>query len=104
MVARVPELTPAAVLKALSKGEFYASIGVELAECDCDGKVFRVKVNPKEGQTYIIRFIGKWGEILRETAGTSAEYRITGKESYVRCKVVCSDGKVAWTQAYRTGK
>ena len=102
--ARVSELTPAAILKALASGDFYASVGVELADCDCDGKAFHVKVKPKDGQTHLIRFIGKWGEILQETEGTSATYKITGEESYVRCKVIASDGTVAWTQAHRIGK
>ena len=104
VVARVPELTPSAILKALASGDFYASIGVEIADLACDGKVFRVKVKPQEDKTYLIRFIGKWGEILQGTEGISAAYKITGDESYVRCKVIASDGRVAWTQAFRLGK
>ncbi|MDI6827856.1 MAG: CehA/McbA family metallohydrolase [Armatimonadota bacterium] len=101
---RVQELTQRAILDALRKGEFYASTGVELENYSFDGKEFFVKVNPKPGKSYVIRFIGKWGRILQETTETSATYRITGKQepnSYVRCKVICSDETVAWTQAFR---
>jgi hypothetical protein len=99
VVARVPELTQQAIVEALSKGDFYASTGVELADYSFDGKEFKVEAKP--GQKYLIRFIGKWGRILQETEGISATYKITGKESYVRCKVIAGDGKVAWTQAFR---
>ena len=99
VVARVPELTRKAIVEALSKGDFYASTGVELADYHCDGKVFHTEA--KAGKSYLIQFIGKWGHILQETEGSSAAYRPTGKESYVRSKVIADDGTVAWTQAYR---
>jgi hypothetical protein len=104
VVARVPELTPSAILKALTNGDFYASTGVELADYGFDGREFRVRVAPQEGRKYLIRFVGKWGKILQETVGTKAVYRFAGKpepNAYVRCKVIADDKKVAWTQAYR---
>lgn len=104
VVARVSKLAPEAVVSALAKGQFYASTGVELADYSFDGKKFEVKVVPKPGQTTLIRFVGRWGAILQETVGESASYRINSKQepnSYVRCKVIQSDGTVAWTQAYR---
>lgn len=97
----VPELTPEAILESLARGDLYPSTGVELADHAFDGKVLSVSINEKDGQTYLIRFIGKWGRILQETDGPTASYAITGDESYVRAKVICSDGTVAWTQAYR---
>ena len=99
VVARVPELTQQAILEALSKGDFYASTGVELVDHSFDGKELRVQAKP--GQKYLIRFIGKWGSILQETVGDSAAYKITGNESYVRCKVIADDGTAAWTQSFR---
>jgi hypothetical protein len=102
VMARVPEPTQQAIVTALSKGNFYASTGVELADYSFDGKEFKVEAKP--GQKYMIRFVGKWGSILQETEGISATYKITGNESYVRCKVIAEDGTAAWTQAYRIGK
>ncbi|MDH7482915.1 MAG: CehA/McbA family metallohydrolase [Armatimonadota bacterium] len=104
VVAKVPELTPKAVLTALSKGDFYASTGVELEDYSFDGERFYIKVRPKPGKSYMIRFVGKWGSILQETMGTSAIYKVNRKQepnSYIRCKVICSDETVAWTQAFR---
>lgn len=104
VVCRVPELTPAAVLDALAEGRFYSSIGVELADYSFDGRTMKVSVVPKEGQTCLIRFVGKHGRVLREVEGTSASYTVAGareKNDYIRCKVVCSDNTAAWTQAER---
>jgi len=102
--ARVPELSREAILAALARGDFYASTGVELEDYNFDGREFKLRIKPKEGQRYLIRFVGRWGRILRETAGASASYRLIGKpepDSYIRCKVIAGDGTVAWTQAYR---
>ena len=106
VVTRVAKLTPTAVLAALAKGDFYASTGVELADYSFDGEEFRISVASKEDRKYVIRFVGKWGSILQETVGTIASYKIAGKpevNSYIRCKVIASDGAVAWTQAFRIG-
>jgi len=101
---RVPVFTREAILAALAEGDFYASTGVELADYGFDGREFKLRVKPREGQKYLIRFVGKWGRILQETVGNSASYCLVGKpepNSYIRCKVIADDGTVAWTQAYR---
>jgi hypothetical protein len=101
---RVPKLTPDAILAAISKGDFYASTGVELEDCGFDDGEYRVSVKPAEDETYLIRFVGKWGRILQETEGVSAAYKATGKaepNDYVRCKVISSGRKAAWAQAVR---
>ena len=104
VVTRVKSLEPKEILSALANGRFYASTGVELADYSFDGKTFAVSVVPKKDQTYLIRFVGKWGAVLQETPGVSALYCVTGpaeRNSYIRCKVIADDGTVAWTQAYR---
>ncbi len=100
IVARVGKLTREDVMEALRKGDFYASTGVELADYAADGSSIRISVKPTEGKAYRIRFIGLHGKILREVDGVRAEYGLTGdsSERYVRAKVICSDGTVAWTQ------
>ncbi len=103
IVARVNKLTREEVLSALRKGEFYASTGVELADYAADSKSITIKAKPAEGKTYRIRFLGLHGQILKETDGTEATYRLTGapSEEYVRAKIIASDGRVAWTQPVR---
>ncbi len=103
---RVTSLTADNVLAALRSGDFYASTGVELADYAFDGKTMTVRVKPKDGVRYWIRFVGKYGRILQETAGTEASYTVTARadaNDYVRCKVIASDNTVAWTQAFRIG-
>ncbi len=104
VVARVAALTQEEVIDALGRGDFYASTGVRLRDYSFDGNEFRISVVPKANQTYLIRFVGKHGRILRERVGTSARYRVQGKpeaNDYIRCKIICGDGTVAWTQACR---
>ena len=47
---------------------------------------------------YAVRFIGRWGKILREVTTNPAVYSFNGDEFYVRAKIIESNGKVAWTQ------
>lgn len=82
------------IVKALERGEFYASTGVELEEVSGT----RVKVKEKNGAHYRIQFIGANGRVLQETQGPSAEYKTRGTEGYVRAKVIDSNGKMAWGQ------
>lgn len=104
VVCRVKQLTEADVLDALRRGDFYCSTSVELEDYSFDGREFRVKVKPKQGEKYLIRFVGKWGAILQESEGVTATYRVSGKHepnSYIRCKVISGNNKAAWTQAFR---
>ena len=104
IMARVMSLDAKSILGALAKGEFYASTGVELTEVSFDGREMKVAVARKPDTTTLIRFTGKWGEILREVVGESASHRVSTPvepNAYIRCKVIQSDGTVAWTQAYR---
>lgn len=103
IVVRVNNLTRDDITNALRKGEFYSSIGVELSDYDFDGKSIRVSARPVEGKTYRIRFTGLHGQILQETDGPEATYKLTGSasEKYVRAKVIASDGAAAWTQPVR---
>lgn len=100
---KVKELNASEVLSALDRGDFYSSTGVELENVHFTGRALRVTVKPKENTTYVIRFVGKHGEILSEVDGTDAEYRVPDDPdfAYVRAKVISQDGKAAWTQAFR---
>lgn len=95
---RAAELTPAAILNALRKGDFYASTGVELADYQTTGKQVVVTVKEERGSKYRIQFIGKAGRVLSESAASPATYTIKGDEVYVRSKIYESNGKIAWTQ------
>ncbi|HYF00074.1 MAG TPA: histidinol-phosphatase [Planctomycetota bacterium] len=91
---RAETLTPDAIVQALMAGDFYASSGVKLASIVRGPGVLSVQVEAEPGVTYKTRFIGtrkgseKIGEVLQETAGVEASYRLKGDELYVRAVVV----------------
>lgn len=99
----VVKLSQSEVLKNIKAGNFYSSTGIELAELSFDGKRLKITLKPKDKLTYCIRFIGKHGQILKETDGASAacELADTSPHAYIRAKAIASDGTVAWTQAFR---
>lgn len=98
IVVRADERSVRAILGAIERGDFYASTGVELEDYVVDAKSMTVKVQAKNDARYRVQFIGANGRVLQESPGTSATYAFRGKESYVRAKVIDSNGKCAWMQ------
>jgi hypothetical protein len=140
VVVRSAYLTPEHILRAINRGDFYASTGVELRDVvyDAERQVLRVAVLPAPGATYTVQFIGslagvdtrgepvepaadaqhrgrhrhrysdRIGAVLATVEGIEAEYRLTGRELYVRAVVTSSQPPVdpvwegqkrqAWTQ------
>jgi hypothetical protein len=98
VVVRAEALTQEQILAAMSRGDFYASTGVELVDIASDAKSMTVTIKAKNGARYRTRFTGRDGRILHETADNPARYTIRGDEGYVRAKVTDSNGKAAWAQ------
>lgn len=112
------ELTPESLVESLEAGGFYASCGVTLKRIATSPKEIAVEVEPLEGETYTIDFLGtrrgydpagkpvldkdgkevratrvysdSIGETLETVAGTKATYRFRGDEIYVRARVTSS--------------
>jgi hypothetical protein len=129
IMVRSPELRFEALLAAMEAGDFYASTGVEFEELSVDAAAIEIEIRPKEGTSYITRFIGTregWGRddpgqpapkipgvsqqlpfsadigvVLSEQAGTQVRYELQGDELYVRAKVVSSRSK---TESNRPGE
>ncbi len=101
---RAAELTPAAILNALERGDFYASTGVELSDISADKSGIAVMIKAERNSRYRIQFIGKGGSVLAESIENPAVYKFTGGEGYVRAKVIESNGKLAWTQPVVPGR
>jgi hypothetical protein len=95
---RAPSLTPAAILSAMERGEFYSSSGVELSDYRVDGSSMTVEVKSTAWSKYRIQFIGREGRVLAEVRDGMATYRFKGDEGYVRARVIESNGLMAWTQ------
>ncbi|CAN5859065.1 hypothetical protein BH24BAC1_BH24BAC1_19380 [soil metagenome] len=119
IMVRATELTPAALIEALEKGDFYATSGVELSDLAFKNGRLEVLVQPEPGVAYTVQFWGassaggegQAGVMLKEVKGTRANYRLRKKDLYVRAKVISSkpkenpyqegDVETAWTQPVR---
>ena len=102
VMVRAPRLETRPILGAMERGDFYASTGVELAEYEATSAAIRIGVRTTAYSKYRIQFIGRGGQVLSEVADSTAMYRFTGTEGYVRAKVIESNGHVAWCQPIAT--
>lgn len=112
------QLDPAALIKAMEAGRFYASSGVTLEKVSRTSDGLEIEVRPDQGATYTIDFIGtrkgfdatsepirdKEGNVLPVTrkysdeigctlktvAGVKGTYNFSGDELYVRARVTSS--------------
>ena len=100
VVVKANALTPDAITNALSQGLFYSSTGVTLLDYYAYEEYMAITLQEEENKGYTVSFIGKGGEILKETEENPAIYNFTRGEMYVRAKIVSSDGETAFTQPY----
>ena len=98
VVVRAARLTTEAILEALERGDFYASTGVELTDYQANEREIRITIKQQGSSKYRVQFIGVGGRLLKEALTSTAEYQFRGDETYVRAKILESNGKVAWTQ------
>lgn len=117
VMVRAEELTVAALIAAMERGDFYSSTGVTLDNIRRDASGIAFDIVPEPGVTYTTRFVGTRrgfnadsevfldndgaprdrasrvysddiGEVLLETKETSPAYSFSGDELYVRAIVV----------------
>lgn len=136
VMVRAPHLSAEAIVRGMEAGDFYASSGVILNDVKADGTELRLSIKAEPGVTYKTQFIATMkdarldseprygpdgqelkvtriyseeiGKVVAEVEGSEARYALTGKELYVRAKVISSkphpnpfakgDVEVAWTQ------
>lgn len=118
IMVRAAYLTPWAIIRAIEKGDFYASTGVTLANVCGSSEALTVEVEPDPGATYVIEFIGALRpedpsvrpepQVLDRVEGVRATYRLQGNELYVRARITSSlapkypihpdDRQKAWVQ------
>ncbi|MBG86164.1 MAG: histidinol-phosphatase [Verrucomicrobiales bacterium] len=118
VMVRASDLTPASLINAMKRGDFYSTTGVELASLEQNAKQISLVVKARAGVNYTIQFIGTRkgfdsyhtpirnaageklrlthrysddvGAVLKEVLGPKASYKFKGDELYVRAKVVSS--------------
>jgi hypothetical protein len=100
---RAARLESRALVEALERGDFYSSTGVELQSITATSSSLTVAIKTETQSKYRIQFIGKQGVVLSESTSSPATYTFKGDESYVRAKVIESNGKQAWVQPVPVG-
>ena len=136
VMVRAPHLTAEAVVRGLEAGDFYATSGVTLDDFGRKGNTLSLAIRAEPGVTYKTQFIGTLkdvsldseprtdkdgteltvtrvygpdvSKVLAEVDGPNPSYTLTGRELYVRARVVSSkphpnpfkkgDVETAWTQ------
>lgn len=100
---RAAKLESRALVEALERGDFYASTGVELQSIIATSSSLSIAIKTETQSKYRVQFIGKQGRVLGESTTSPTSYTFKGDESYVRAKVLESNGKVAWVQPVPVG-
>jgi hypothetical protein len=136
IMVRAPYLSAEAVVRAIEAGDYYCSTGVTLEDVGRTGDRLTVRIRPEPGVKYRTQFIAtardaplvsepqkaadgkplpvtrvysdEIGKVVLEAEGPEASYRLSGKELYVRARVISTklhpnpyqkgDVEVAWTQ------
>lgn len=115
VMVKAKDLSAAAIVEAMEKGDFYASTGVELAALRTAGGKIELEVKAETGVEYTIEFIGtrkgydrktvavkaadgseprvtrkysaEVGAVLATVKGPKAEHTLSGDELYVRARI-----------------
>lgn len=95
---RAAELTQAAILEAVERGNFYSSTGIRLAELTSGQGMIDLRIEPTGDEKYLTRFIGRGGKELDRVIGLRAAYRLKSGDGYVRASIRDSAGRRAWVQ------
>lgn len=117
VMVRAARLDADELVRAMQRGDFYATSGVLLDDFASDAGRYRVVIQEQPGVAYVTRFVGtrvrpgteaEVGVVLAETRANPAEYALRGDELYVRAVVVSDrphpnpyaegDVETAWLQ------
>ena len=120
VMVRSQYLTPEHLIRAMKRGDFYASSGVTLRDVTFDVKTrtLALDIEPQGNATYQTDFIAtvsaeepdedRIGKRMARVEGLKPKYKMTGKELYIRAVVTSSEPHVdpsfesqkqqAWTQ------
>ncbi len=104
VVVKAPSLDTRPLVDALEAGHFYASTGVILQDVVVTDSSLQVRIAQRSNFKYTTQFIGANGEILATDRSLAPRYRLRGTETYVRAKVIESQGAAAWVQPIFTSR
>jgi hypothetical protein len=136
IMVKAPYLTAEAITRAIEAGDCYCSTGVVLSDVQRKGDTLKFAIRAEDGVKYKTQFIATMkdttltsqprldkdgkaldvtrtysddvGKVVAESDSLTPSYRLTGKELYVRAKIISTkahpnpyqkgDVEVAWTQ------
>jgi hypothetical protein len=98
VVVRARSLDAGEIAANLDRGLFYASTGVRLDDVTVKPDRIEIRMASRTNFRYTTRFIGDGGRVLLETGDNPAIYTLRDEVTYVRAKVVDSNGAAAWVQ------
>lgn len=136
VMVRAPYLSAEGIVRAMTTGDFYFSTGVMLDEVRVTPEEITLTIRPERGVHYRTEFVATMkdapldssprldkegkvlpvtrvyneqiGKVVEESTDLAPRYRLTGKERYVRARVISSkfhpnpykkgDVEMAWTQ------
>ncbi|MBK8506112.1 MAG: histidinol-phosphatase [Saprospiraceae bacterium] len=115
VMVQADSLAPDALIKAMEKGDFYASTGVSLSELSFRNHKISITVDEQPDVNYEIVFIGarKDGNVISELSkvnGGQASFKVTSDLWFVRVKIISDkthsnpieniNYEMAWTQPF----
>ncbi len=92
------DLSVPSIMECLTIGDFYFSTGVTLVTHVTTENEINIEIEQESDFIYKTIFSGLNGDLLSQSVGTSAHYKIAGNETYVRATIYSSSGGKAWTQ------
>ena len=93
------------ILTAIRQGQFYSSSGPEIHDFRVENGIAHVRCSPV--RTINLAGHTQWGTQRRTQPGelvTEAEYRLTGRERYLRATCIDGEGRAAWTNPIFLGE
>ena len=96
---KAPDLTPAAIMEALRRGRFYASMGPLIHDLRVEEEAITVECSPAAAINFVANNQRGWS-IQKEGRPplTGARHLRSSSEEYVRVEVVDETGLRAWSQ------
>lgn len=98
VMVKAPALTEQNILNALRNGCFYASNGPAMDDITAGEATVRARVSESRSINFIADYAR--GESFTSLDGkplTKAEFKLRGKEKYLRVECVRADGQAAWS-------
>lgn len=98
IMVKADSLTPISLIHNLEAGNFYSTTGVEMKKVDFKDNTIYLVIEPEEGISYQIQFIGAEknsfnSKVLKTVEGTQAKFKVPEDHLFVRAKVVSDKPK-----------